>query len=264
MNRPILQLRLFGIALVVTTMVGSARSQDRNDNAPSFDAASIRPSKPMGPGDRIGLSLMPGGRLSITNFTLKQLITFAFDLKRPQVLGGPGWIDADRFDIEAKPETAADIRQGRRIVQTLLAERFKLTFHRETREMPVYALVVARNGPKLVETKPGGAAPLFRVGPGTVDAQGGATLAQLASVLAGIAGRTVVDKTGISGIYDLKLEWTPSETDSLPDLPIDLRGPDGGPSIFTAVQEQLGLKLESQKGPVEILVVDRAERPSEN
>src|SRR5579871_4827231 len=98
MKRP--TIRLFGIPLVATAMAVSQTS-----TLPAFDVASIKPGKPIESGDRIGLSLMPGGRLSITNFTLKQLVTFAFDLKKPQVLGGPDWIDSDRFDIEAKPET---------------------------------------------------------------------------------------------------------------------------------------------------------------
>jgi uncharacterized protein (TIGR03435 family) len=199
---------------------------------------------------------MPGGRLSITNFTLKQLIAFAFDMKRPLVVGGPAWIDSDRFDIEAKPETAADMQQVRRMVQSLLADRFGLTSHRDTRVMPVDALLVAKNGPKPTKTKPGGPAPLFRVGPGALDAEGGASLAQLANVLSGLMDRSVIDKTGLSGNYDLKLEWTPDDTLPAPDAT--------GPSIFTALQEELGLRLESQRGSVEVLVVDSAEKPSGN
>jgi uncharacterized protein (TIGR03435 family) len=175
--------------------------------------------------------------------------------------------------------------ERQRMLQALLAERFKLTVHRESKELPIYALVVAKDGPKLQEAKPGDTYPNGIKGPDGQPGAGmmmmgregltaqGIPIANLVRHLSRVLGRKVVDKTGLTGKYDFTLKWTPDQSQSAM-----LRGPEGGqpgtgsaaapeasePSIFTALQEQLGLKLDSQKGPVEILIIDHVEKPSEN
>ena len=149
--------------------------------------------------------------------------------------------------------------------QALLADRFKLSFHRETKEMPVYELVVAKNGPKL-QTSTAGQAQI-RMGRGTLTAQK-TSLNLLANNLSQNVGRVVIDKTGLTGDFDIKLEWTPEDGERMGPPRDNGETPPSAPapglSIFTALQEQLGLKLEARKGPVEILVIDRTEKPSEN
>jgi bla regulator protein blaR1 len=215
-----------------------------------FEVASIKRSDP----SHIGAQtyFVPGGKFTALTAPLKSLVCFAYQLRDHQVAGGPGWIDSEPFDISAKAEVPASYDEIRIMLQTLLADRFQLKFHRETKEQPVYALVLAKNGPKLQEVKNEGRG----VGSG---ARGringnGADMATLATVLADKLGRSVIDRTGLKGVYDFLLTWTPDE----------VRADDPGPSLFTAIQEQLGLKLESTKGPVEVLVIDHAEKPSEN
>jgi uncharacterized protein (TIGR03435 family) len=207
---------------------------------------------------------------------LRQLIEFAYHVDKFQISGGPGWFESQGFDVLAKPPQSAEADAGtrqlsndqrnqlRRRLQALLAERFQLVVHRETKEMPVYALVVAKNGPKLKESTKerdmGGM-------PGRVTAEG-TPMEGLAEYLTGMLKRPVLDRTGLKGTYDFKLEWTP-DPGGLGKLDEEKAGgasaPDpSGPSIFTALQAQLGLKLESQKGPVEFIVIDRAEKPSAN
>ncbi len=261
---------------------------------PSFEVASIKPNRS---GDRRIALMMPPGRISAKNVTTKFLIEYAYNVKDPQISGGPGWINSERYDVEAKVSDAfadqtrklsPDERQEqlRLMMQSLLADRFKLTLRRETKELPVFALVVAKNGPKLQESKdvPGpdrlkGADELkgrrmAMMGRGQLNMTAAPT-SLLADALSRQLGRNVVDKTGLKGNYDFTLKWTPDESQGRM-----FGGPDGGegpprgeaapatdasgPTIFTALQEQLGLKLESQKGPVETLVIESVERPSEN
>ena len=260
---------------------------------PSFEVASIKPNRS---GElRISIGFQPG-RFTTTGTTVKQLIALAYDVRDIQVSGGPSWIDSERYDIEAKepdsvveelPKLPSDQRgeQLHLLVQSLLADRFKLKLRHESKELPVYALVIAKNGPKLQESKPGdtypngmkgpdgrGQAGMMRTGPGELTGQGLPT-ESLARLLSQQLGRTVLDQTGLKGNYDFTLKWTPDQSSAA--VPV---GPDAGktgadtapspessgPSIFAAIQEQLGLKLESRKGPVDNLVIDHVERPSEN
>ena len=289
------------LALIVVPVVGA------NQSAPQFEVASIKPNK-SGDG-RVMIGVQPGGRFTATNVTLRMLIRNAYQLQDFQITGGPSWLADDHFDIVAKAEAGDTMgdpfraeqsgqpSRGQLMIRALLAERFKLVVHDETKEMPIYALVVARSdgklGPqlKVSETdcaavlaagrgrgrgpmppppEPGQPAPQcgFRIGMGNM-AVGGAPLTQVANSLAMFVGRIVVDKTGLSGNYDFTLTWTPDQMPQRPPgapeplvngVPIDANGP----SIFTAIQEQLGLKLDSQRGPVAVLVIDRAERPTEN
>jgi uncharacterized protein (TIGR03435 family) len=217
---------------------------------PEFEVASIHRSDP----DHVGFQayFLPGGKFTAMTAPLKNLVGFAYQLREHQVTGGPGWIDTEPFDISAKADAPANDDQLHQMVQALLADRFQLKFHRETKEQPVYTLVLAKSGPKLKEVK--------TVGRGVgIGMRGrlngnGADMETLASVLSTRLGRSVVDRTGLKGFYDFVVTWTPDEVQ--PDTP--------GPSLFTALQEQLGLKLESSKGPVEILVIDHVEKPTEN
>lgn len=203
------------------------------------------------------------GGLTATNATLKFLITFAYDVRDHQISAGPSWFDTERYDIVAKgPIDHPTVAQNRQMLQTLLADRFQLRLLRETKELPEYALVVEKNGPKLHQ--PEGAGNGMRIGRGRITTQA-ISMDHFAGNLGKLLGRTVVDKTGLQGNFAFTLEWTPDASQ-----PMGVLGPspavpdDSGPSIFTALQEQLGLKLEPQKGPVEIFVIDHVEKPSEN
>jgi uncharacterized protein (TIGR03435 family) len=238
-----------------------------------FEAASIKPSAPQPMGTmRIGVQMLPGGRISMTGVTVKIMIQQSYQVRDFQIVGGPSWMGSDRYDITAKPEGAATPEQVRLMTQALLADRFQLKFHRETKELPTYALVVAKGGPKFHESevvpegsdKPRGTR--VSVGRGQFSLQG-AAMAALANQLGQVLGRSVIDKTELAGNYDFKLEWTPDESQGTVRPPgVDAPPPADttGVSLFTALQDQLGLKLESTKGPVEILVIDRAEKASEN
>ena len=238
-----------------------------------FEAASIKPSAPMGMGMvNIGMRMMPGGRISMTGVTPKILIQQAYGVRDFQIVGGPAWLGSERYDITAKPEGSATPEQVKVMIQGLLADRFKLQFHRETKELPTYALVVAKGGPKFPASevvagsdKPKGARMMMERGQFSLQ---DAPVAALANQLGQVLGRSVIDKTELTGNYDFKLAWTPDEstqgmvreTGGDRPSPADTQGP----SIFTALQDQLGLKLESTKGPVETLVIERAEKASEN
>jgi len=267
---------------------------------PAFEVASIKPNN-SGDG-RVMLQQQPGGRFTATNVPLRLLIRNAYQLQDFQIVGGPSWIGSERYDIVAKaedgtpPETPSLDRTGpsriQLMIRSLLAERFQLVVHDETRELPIYALIVARSdgklGPDLHKSEvdcnaifaagrgrgmpPPPAPPQpgerpqcgIRIGMGNL-AMGGAPLSQFANSLAMFVGRTVQDKTSLPGSYDVNLTWTPDQMPQRPPgapeaPPVD----PNGPSIFTALQEQLGLKLDSQKGPVSVLVIDRVERPKED
>jgi len=247
----------FTLALAAFSPI-AASAQDAP--APAFEAASVKPNL-SGPGhsgtDRVG------GSLQMTNVTLKTCITLAYGVTEPQVLG-PNWLDSERYDIVAKADSKAPRDQFVRMLQSLLADRFKLALHRETRELSVYALVAAKGGAKLKKVE-GSAAN----GSGSSSSHRGSMTAEavpmskLADLLAGPRfdlGHPVVDKTGLDGVFDFTLTWTP-ENSSEPSRD----DPKAPPPIFIALQQQLGLKLEPQKAPVEVLVVDHAEKaPTEN
>jgi uncharacterized protein (TIGR03435 family) len=255
---------------------------------PQFDVASIKPAAP----DQRNMSIrtLPGGTVNINNLSLKEIMVLAWRIQPYQISGGLPWIESEHWDISAKPDTPPKQEELQLMIQALLADRFQLKTHFETKELPIYALVPARKdgklGPNLTEAKEGSCAKFDPTQPRTPQAPGAppvlnceqqmmsprsltaisVPVGNIVPMLARMLGRTIIDKTGLKGNYDFKVEWTPDESQTAmlpPDAPKP--PPDGqGPSIFTALQEQLGLKLESQKGPVQILVIDRAERPSEN
>jgi bla regulator protein blaR1 len=238
----------------------------------AFEVASVKPSRPDDlRGSFYGFS--PGG-LDVTNGTLKGIIQMAYEVPDFQISGGPGWINSDRFNISAKaagPESADPkerIQNTRLRLQALLAERFRLEVHRETREIPEYALVIARTGLKITEaaSSPETRGTGTRVGCGDMTGTR-TTMANLAFALTRQLRRPVVDRTGLDGKYDFQFEWAPEAPCGGPppapgsDAPPDLSE---RPSIFTALEERLGLKLEATKGPVEVIVIDRAEKADAN
>lgn len=243
----------------------------RAQTAPTFEVASIKPSAPGQHGARIEVD--PGGRFVANNMSIRMLIQQAYGIKDFQIAGAPGWAGSERYDIIAKPESGADLgREGLRLMmQALLAERFKLAIHRETKELPIYSLVVAKSGSKLKESAGEQGRQMQRMGRGEVTLEG-ANMATLVTVLAQQLGRNAIDNTGLKGRYDIKLEWTPDDSamrgpgEGMERPPSETTAPpdNSGPSLFTALQEQLGLKLESSKGPVEILIIDHLEKASEN
>jgi uncharacterized protein (TIGR03435 family) len=221
--------------------------------APRFEVASVKLSSDPSSGSS-GIN-SGHGRIKATNVTAKRCIMGAFGLGPNQIAGGPDWLDSDRFDIEAKSDRPEDGDSAlMAMLQTLLAERFKLTFHRETRTISAYVLELAKNGPKLEKAEEEQAR--TNNGRGLIEART-ITMGRFAEVLSRQMDLPVVDTTGLKGAFNLKLEWTPES--AKPDAAID-----SGLSIFTAIQEQLGLRLQSRKTPVETLVIDHAEKPSEN
>ncbi len=220
-----------------------------------FEAASVKPTPPGSADQRI--EFQPGGRFRATNITLKGLLRVAYDVKGFQISGGPKWIDSARFDVEAKAAGNPSASERLAMIQALLADRFQLKLHRQSKELPIYWLVVGKNGPKFQQAKEQSRS--FQVRRGSLDTH--TTMAALANVFSNWLERIVLDRTGLQGTYEVKMEWTPDEN-VRPDEPEIASRP--GASLFSAVQEQLGLKLEPRKGPVEILVIEGAEKPSEN
>jgi uncharacterized protein (TIGR03435 family) len=196
-----------------------------------------------------------GGRFTGRNLAVKNLLRISYQLEDYQIAGGPSWMDSAGFDIEAKPSVELSREQVRQAIQALLADRFHLVSHRETRQLPIYALVVGKAGSKL-QPAAGDASSngTFKMGELKAPKM---SMSGLASILTFDLKRPVRDQTGLKGDFAFSLDWTRGLTES--DA-----GPSARPSIFTAVQEQLGLKLESTKGPVEVLVVDRLEMPTGN
>ena len=241
----------------------------------TFEVASIKPADP---DLRSHFSGARNGEFIATDATLKQLVGFAYDLREHQISGGPKWLDSDRYSVEGKPDSATPIPRGpagiqvmRAMLQQLLAERFKLAVHRETKEEQVYELVVARGGSKLKEADTTRAGPkgIGSTGPGRLQGMA-ASMDILTQDLAQALSRSVIDKTGLTGRYDFTLQYTPElgQFQLRPPGPPDDPGPPppdpNGPSLFTALQEQLGLRLESTRGPVGVLVIDHAEKPDAN
>jgi uncharacterized protein (TIGR03435 family) len=273
-------LRVVGLVSAIGTAGFGPSAQSLS---PAFEVASVKPTNVSG---TALVMLYPGGRLRATNFSLQGLISRAWHLQGDQVEGGPNWIRSEGFDIEAKAEGNPPAEQIWLMLRTLLAERFALRVRTETREFPVYELVVARNdgalGPTLrtasgtncISANPSGlplapfdinrppcGALYSPVGRWTGR---GVPIASLVSALARVAGRVVIDRTRLNGRFDVDLQWTDVAVLLQPDSGL-LEAPSGdGPSLFTALREQLGLKLEARRGPVEVLVVEHAERPTSN
>jgi uncharacterized protein (TIGR03435 family) len=270
-------------------VLGATQQAPPDPNVPlHFEVATVKPNKSNKPGG--SMRREPGGRLTATNMPIRQLITFAYQVTPLQLVGGPGWIEADRFDIVAKlegdpPPVAPGLGPDHAMLamRTLLTDRFKLKIHRESRELEVYALVMTRPGspgpglkrstqdcsPEAIKTMagrggppPGPGSPVLcgaRMLPGRVQL-GGMPISTFAGPLGGLTGRIVVDRTGLIGSWDFDLTFAPEPGRG---VVADVPPPDpNGPSIFTALQEQLGLKLEATKAPVDVVVIDSVEPPT--
>jgi uncharacterized protein (TIGR03435 family) len=247
--------------LAATGVIGLASLAGAwGQSSQAFEVASVKPSR--SDGGQSNVDSRPGGRLTATNVSLRELIRLTFGVKDYQIAPAPGWIGTARYDINAKAGSArnAGDKDITPLLRQLLADRFRLSTHRETKELPVYALVVGKNGPRLTAHNDGSGA-RTRTGCGHL-AGTRLTIDTLATVLSRQFECDVLNRTGLAGKYDFELDWTPEAGPCA--APEELADPPVRPSIFTALQEQLGLKLESTKGPVEILIIDHVEKPSEN
>lgn len=281
------------LVALLFSLVDAAHSQTQSPaennsvKLPTYEVAAIKPNK-AGMGST--MLFTPDG-LTARNVTLKFLIKMSYAVEDDQILGAPGWLNSETFDIDAKVDSSevselSKLSEHERqlMLQQLLADRFRLTLHREMKDLPVYALVIAKNGPKLhaakagdtypngikgPDGKPAGHAGMMMWGRDRLIGQG-VPIASMVSPLSQQLGRTVQDRTGLTGKYDIELHWTPDDAAGS-GPPRDHATGDSGlaaespePSFFTVMQEQLGLKLESRKAPVEVLVIDHVETPSAN
>ena len=241
------------LLLLTTALAASAQNL-------TFDAATIKANRSIGGVSSIHVSK---GRVSMTNVSLKKLVLNAYGIPddRDYLIDGPAWLATERFDIEATFPGDTPVPEVRKMMQTLLADRFKLAQHKEVRQAPIYSLVVAKNGPKIQPVQDG--ASRTSGGPGRLEATK-ISMEKLADLLAKAMCMRIVDATGLKGVFDFTLEWTPDQKTG-PPTDGDVTTAVTGPSIFTALQEQLGLRLQGGKGAVEVLIVDHIEKaPTEN
>lgn len=241
------------VLLAATLLTAFAQSPTAR---PAFEVASVKPGT--GPDSYSIIQATPGGRFTAQNLPLKYLIGVAYEVKGPQIQGGPGWIEMTRFDISAKAEGSPTLPEMLPMLRSLLEERFKLAIHRDTKQLSILALTVAKGQAKLVKSSAGGCGSptcgLRSIRYGLAGTE--VSMSDLTKGLSEVLGVIVIDRTGLPDHYDVHLEWSPD-----PSRP-GWNGP--GASIFADLQEQLGLKLESQKAPVEVLVIDHAEKPDAN
>jgi uncharacterized protein (TIGR03435 family) len=273
------------LSMMVAVSASQAPATAQSKVPEAFDVASVKPNNSGAVGEQVRF-YPPSGRVTMTNVTVKRLIQNAYQLQDQQIAGGPDWIATAHFDVVANSETANLSPMDRwMMVRALLADRFKLKMHTEPREQSVFGLVVSRRdgtlGEHLKAVTPDCKAPaaprtepidlsapnqcgVIMGGPGRMNFRG-VTMEVLAAQLSSRVGRSVVDRTGLTGRFDLDLEFAPTPVRSDGSDPsLGDRPPSESPSIYTALQEQLGLKLESQRSQVNVTVIDSAERPVEN
>jgi uncharacterized protein (TIGR03435 family) len=250
--------RTFRLAVIAVLAIVYAAMAQTPAGTLSYEVSSIKVNN-SGSGNSSGDF---GPYLRATNYTLKSLVLLAYRIPEAQLIGGPDWIGTLRFDIEAKTADGVQLHgpeENLSLIRSLLQNRFQLKVHRETREGAVFNLVIGKNGSKLPPAVDSGAPRSggVRGGPDTVEMTGTAnSIEDLIARLAPQVGRPVIDKTNLTGKFDFKMTFNPR--------PLVSATQSAAPDIFTALQEQLGLKLESAKGPVEMLVIDSVQRPSEN
>lgn len=236
------------IVLVAGLVQAGARSQPSAQ--PEFDVVSIRPSSFTSSGAvRIGAQSNPG-TVTLTGIKPKDLIARAYSLKPYQIVGR-NWLDEEHYDIVAKSGQRVSDSEQRLMLQSMLASRFELTARLETKELPCYELAVSKGGLKMPPVAADDTGPRYYPAPTAIRGKA-ISMARLADLLAAKTDGPVLDRTGVSGVFDVDLKWA-SDSDT-----------DAGPSLFTAVQEQLGLKLEARKSPIEVLVISHINRPSQN
>ncbi len=260
---------LLGV-LAIQTAMAQAPKEDSSaekkmpmaaDADPSFLVATVKPSDPNDPRAAYGWSFESEGRQIVCKqATVMDLLSVMYGVQVRQIVGGPEWLRKDRYDIRGIPNVPGDptVAQFRGMFKKLLAERFHLTLHRETRDMPIYAITVAKDGPHLKIAGPDEAINTGNSGDGGQRTLRftGMPMAEFAHNLDIYEDRPVVDRTGLPGRYDFTLSWTYDlSVEGVPGAP---------PSLFTAIKEQLGLKMDAVKGQAEVLVIDHVERPTEN
>ena len=257
--RKFLFLAAVWIVIAVHTAFGQAVPKMSADANPSFEVATIKPSDPNDHNYGFHLS---GHSIFIENQTVNSLISFAYSVQQKQIAGGPAWFGTDRFDIKGVPDAEGEPswQQQKVMLQKLLADRFKITFHREKRELSIYAITVLKSGPKLATSKSDPNALADQTGNGNGSQQmvkyTNNSMAEFALALQSNLDRPVVDQTGLNGKFDFSLEWTSDQSQAADS--------NAAPVFFTAIQEQLGLKIEATKGLADVLVIDHVERPSDN
>jgi uncharacterized protein (TIGR03435 family) len=288
---------LFIVAVAPLRAVREVQTPSGAQQPPqTFEIASVKPNKSSDEDRYIRIDPRGDG-LTVVNMQLRELITFAYQIQRFQLEGGPDWIASDRFDIVAKSEREVPATGAffggqeplRIMLRTLLADRFKLVMHKATKELPIFELVLARQdgrpGPQLrpaavdcaaqagaakggattpASSEPPGPGPCFMNQNPVSVRGGGVTLAMLANILAGPTQRLVIDRTGLTGDWDLEVSYTPDRSQVPPGVELPSWVDPNGPSLFTAIEEQLGLKLRSARGPVEVLVIDSVQQPTPN
>jgi bla regulator protein blaR1 len=240
------------------------------DANPTFEVATIKPSEPGKPGK--GFGVRPGRRFVTVNTSVSDLISFAYSMHAHQIIGGPDWLTTEKYDISALADGEGEpsLKQWNTMFQKLLADRCKLTFHKDKKELTVYAIVPGKTGPKLTKSEgdPNGLPLLGLRGLGALIVRN-ANMADFAQLMQStVLDRPVVDQTGLTGRFDFKLDWTPDENQFVsmgprPAPPPDAAAPTN-PDLFTAMQEQLGLRLKASKEPVDVMVLDHVEKPSAN
>lgn len=238
------------------------------DADPAFDVATIKPSKPGEEGSGYGLD---GRHVTTENTSLDNLIGYAYDIHRKQIVNAPDWADSDKYDIAGVPDLPGEPndQQSKRMFQKLLADRFQLRFHTEKRELPVYVLSVAKNGPKNLtrsaSSQEGFSIPIGGTRGGVKMTVWNGTMTNFAifGLQGAVVDRPVVDRTGLTDRYDFALRWMPDESQFGGHMQFgSVKDPQ--PDLFTAMQQQLGLKLEPMKAPVDVLVIDAVQKPSAN
>ena len=254
------------ILLLVTALAGYGQLKPE---PPKYEVSSIKPNADSD--FRFAFRIQPDGSLAATGITLKRLLMTAYNVQGFRIVGGPDWVASSRWDLQAKPNRAASSDDVRQMLRALLEDRFRLRSHAESRRMPVYELTVDGKGSKLQRVKDAETQSAVRVAAGSIQLTT-ATAATFASQLSYALGQPVIDKTGLSGEFDFALQWTPETgedggptTAGLPpgarDQPASTAD---GPSIFTAIPAQLGLRLKSGRGPVDVIVIEAAQMPTAN
>ena len=236
---------------------------------PSFEVATIKPSKP---DDQRKAFIVNGNQFHIINQPLTQMISFAFDVQEKQVIGLPDWASTDRFDIDGKPdgEGAPNGKQWKTMIQKLLADRFQLKFHKDKKELSVYVLSVSKTGQKMTkdDSNPNGLPALFfQGGLGKLNVRNALMTDFTGLMQSAVLDRPVLDQTGLDGRWDFTLNWTPDESQFKGmgvTVPPPTDSADAPPNLYTAIQEQIGLKLEATKAPADVMVIDHVEKPSAN
>jgi len=236
---------------------------------PKFDVVTVKPSDPNRPGK---LFTIRGRHVMTINTNLNDIITFAYGLHAKQIVGAPDWFSTDKFDIDGVPDVEGQpsSKQFKMLFQSVLTDRFKLTFHHDKKELSVYVLEVGKSGPKMTETihKPNDPVNfIFRGKPGALMVTNSTMKDFCDGMQSAVMDKPVVDQTGLTARYDFNLNWTPDESqfESMGGFrPPATEDPNAPPALSTAMQEQLGLKFEATKAPADVFVIDHVEKPSAN